>query len=285
MTIVFYVMAALAILTCAGFLARAVMRRPDAASVIEHRQANLAVLREQLKEIERDRQAGTLSEADYELAQADLRHRTLEESRDQGSRPAQQQGARRLGWTVLLTIPLATAALYIWLGNPAMLNPAALEQAARDQPVDIEAMVARLEERLKENPDDPGAWLMIGRSHRYYGRHAEAVQAYAKAMPVVDGDPAALAEYAESLLMSGKDNLDGLPGRLVERSLALNPEEPLGLMLAGAAALHREQYAAAIDYWERLLAQFPADSETAKVVNQGLQLARERLRQPGSTVQ
>ena len=285
MTIVFYVAAALAILACAGLLAKAVMRRPDTASVIEHRQANLAVLREQLKEIERDRQAGTLSQADYDLAQADLRHRTLEESRDQDSRPAQQQGARRLGWVLLLSIPVATAALYVLLGNPAMLNPVALEQAARDQPVDINAMVARLEKRLEENPDDPGAWLMMGRSHRYYGRHAEAVQAYAKAMPVVDGDPAALAEYAESLLMSGQDTLDGLPDRLVQRSLALNPQEPLGLMLAGAAALHREQYAAAIDYWERLLSQFPADSETAKVVNQGLQLARERLRQPDLTTQ
>ena len=282
MTIVFYVLAAVLVLACAGFLMLSVKRKPAMQRVVEHKQANLAILREQLKEIERDKQAGVLSEQDFEQAQMDLRQRVLEENEGLKTEPAMQNGAPKLAWTLMLSIPVAAVALYFYLGNPLMLDPAAVQQQANAQPVDIEAMVARLEQRLKENPDDPGAWLMMARSHRYYGRHKEAAEAYAKAMPVVDGDPTALSEYAESMLLAGMDTLDGLPGRLVKRSLDLYPEEPLGLMLAGAAALHKENYPAAIDYWERLLAQFPADSETAKVVTQGLQLARERMRLPAA---
>ncbi len=282
MTIVFYVLAAVLVLACAGFLMLSVKRKPAMQRVVEHKQANLAILREQLKEIERDKQAGVLSEQDFEQAQMDLRQRVLEENEGLKTEPAMQNGAPKLAWALMLSIPVAAVALYFYLGNPLMLDPAAVQQQANAQPVDIEAMVARLEQRLKENPDDPGAWLMMARSHRYYGRHKEAAEAYAKAMPVVDGDPTALSEYAESMLLAGMDTLDGLPGRLVKRSLDLYPEEPLGLMLAGAAALHKENYPAAIDYWERLLAQFPADSETAKVVTQGLQLARERMRLPAA---
>lgn len=282
MTIVFYIVAALLVLVCALYLMLSVKRKPALQRVVEHKQANLAILREQLKEIERDKQAGVLSAQDFEQAQMDLRQRVLEENEGLKTEAVQQTGAPRLAWALMLSIPLAAIALYFYLGNPVMLDPAAVQQQANAQPVDIEAMVARLEQRLKDNPDDPGAWLMMARSHRYYGRHQQAAEAYAKAMPVVDGDPAALAEYAESMLLAGIDTLDGLPGRLVKRSLDLYPEEPLGLMLAGAAALHNEQYPAAIDYWQRLLAQFPPDSETAKVVNQGLQLARERMRMPAT---
>lgn len=283
MTIVFYIVAALLVLVCALYLMLSVKRKPALQRVVEHKQANLAILREQLKEIERDKQAGVLSAQDFEQAQMDLRQRVLEENEGLKTESVQQAGAPKLAWTLMVSIPVAAIALYFYLGNPVMLDPAAVQQQANAQPVDIEAMVARLEQRLKEKPDDPGAWLMMARSHRYYGRHQEAAEAYAKAMPVVDGDPTALAEYAESMLLAGVDTLDGLPGRLVKRSLDLYPEEPLGLMLAGAAALHKEQYPEAIDYWQRLLAQFPADSETAKVVNQGLQLARERMRMPANS--
>lgn len=282
MTIVFYIVAALLVLLCAVYLMLSVKRKPAVQRVVEHKQANLAILREQLKEIERDKQAGVLSAQDFEQAQMDLRQRVLEENEGLKTESVQQAGAPKLAWTLMVSIPVAAIALYFYLGSPAMLDPAAVQQQANAQPVDIEAMVARLEQRLKENPDDPGAWLMMARSHRYYGRHQEATQAYAKAMAVVDGDPTALAEYAESMLLADVDTLDGLPGRLVKRSLELYPEEPLGLMLAGAAALHKEEYPAAIDYWQRLLAQFPPDSETAKVVNQGLQLARERMRMPAA---
>ncbi|MCY0536331.1 c-type cytochrome biogenesis protein CcmI, partial [Klebsiella pneumoniae] len=86
--------------------------------------ANLAILREQLKEIERDKQAGVLSAQDFEQAQMDLRQRVLEENEGLKTEAVQQTGAPRLAWTLMLSIPLAAIALYFYLGNPVMLDPA-----------------------------------------------------------------------------------------------------------------------------------------------------------------
>jgi Ca2+/Na+ antiporter len=55
-TIVFYIVAALLVLVCALYLMLSVKRKPALQRVVEHKQANLAILREQLKEIERDKQ-------------------------------------------------------------------------------------------------------------------------------------------------------------------------------------------------------------------------------------
>ncbi|XOT96752.1 c-type cytochrome biogenesis protein CcmI, partial [Alcaligenes pakistanensis] len=80
MTIAFYIVAALLVLACALYLMLSVKRKPALQRVVEHKQANLAILREQLKEIERDKLAGVLSAQDFEQAQMDLRQRVLEEN-------------------------------------------------------------------------------------------------------------------------------------------------------------------------------------------------------------
>src|SRR3569623_780350 len=43
----------------------------------------------------------------------------------------------------------------------------------------IEAMVQRLERRLKKSPEDAEGWAMLGRSYIITQRYAEASQAYA----------------------------------------------------------------------------------------------------------
>jgi len=135
-------------------------------------------------------------------------------------------------------------------------------------------MVNSLEARLAQNSEDPEGWLMLARSHRYFGKHEDAARAFAKAESIVRADPLALTEYAESLAMSSETGLQGEPTRLLEFALAINPQEPFALLLAGAAALERRDNSAAIDYWSQLLAQLPPDSSAAKAVKESIERAR-----------
>jgi cytochrome c-type biogenesis protein CcmH len=148
----------------------------------------------------------------------------------------------------------------------------------------IEEMVAKLAERMEQNPDaDPKGWVMLARSYKAMGRYEEATRAFGKAGRLVDEDAHLLAEYAEALALSTGGSLRGRPSELLARALKLDPELPDALVLAGTAAYEREDYAAAAAYWERLLKQLPPDSEDAKSPAESIKKAAPRAETEGKS--
>ncbi|MGB3433268.1 c-type cytochrome biogenesis protein CcmI [Achromobacter sp.] len=273
----FYLSAALLAALVTLWLIAAMRRTPAANATDKRLAANVAVLRDQLQELERDRSNGILSQDAFAEARAELQRLALEESAEAQRQAITSRRGRLLPVSLAIALPLATILAYVALGNPAAIVPPPAPAARPEvSAADIQAMVAKLQARLASNPDDYQGWLMLARSHRYFGRHADAAQAFAKAAPVVDGNPAALAEYAESLALSANRGFGGQPDQLLRRALDLNPEEPLALMLAGASRFDQRDFSASIDFWQRLLAQLPAGSDMAHTVNEGIVLARQR---------
>lgn len=280
MTQLFYLSAASMAALVTLWLIAALRRTPAASAAYRRRTANVAVLRDQLLELERDRASGILAQDAFLEARAELQRLALEEAAQAQGHAAAPGPGRLLPAGLAIALPLAAILFYVALGNPGAIAPppapAAQTQATA---ADIQAMVAKLEARLAANPDDHQGWLMLARSHRYFGRHADAALAFARAAPVVDSNPAALAEYAESLVLGANGGFAGQPDQLLRRALDLNPEEPLALMLAGASRFDQRDFPAAIDFWQRLLARLPAGSDMARTVNEGITLARQRQRE------
>jgi cytochrome c-type biogenesis protein CcmH len=79
--------------------------------------------------------------------------------------------------------------------------------------------------------------------------------------------------------MAQGQSLAGPPTKLIEKALALDPNLPKALALAGSAAMERGDYAAAVRHWEHLLKGLSADSEDAKMIMGGLEQARQFLAQ------
>ena len=67
-------------------------------------------------------------------------------------------------------------------------------------------------------------------------------------------EPAVLVEWAE-LLVVARGGFDAESTALLERALALAPDEPKALAMGGAAAAAAGEHAKAVERWERLLAQ------------------------------
>ncbi|MES2772209.1 MAG: hypothetical protein V4623_09635 [Pseudomonadota bacterium] len=264
----------------------------------------LALFRAENQELLKEYEAGLLQESSLEQAQAELQQRVLAEVvalniAPTTSAPAEaaplgaahspaQRGARpsREGKTAIalfLLIPLAAGLSYLWLGNPAGLNrqntQAAPPISESVTPQQIEAMVARLAARLQQNPSDQPGWLMLARSYKALGRFSESAEAYAKAEELVEQDASLLADYAEVLARKQQaEHANGTLNEAVEarlkRALTLNPNEPRALLMAGAAANGRGDFAQAIDYWTRLLSQLEPGSEAAGSVAAALEHAR-----------
>lgn len=247
------------------------------ASGADRKASNLAIFRDQLADLERDRSDGTLAEADFELAKTELQRRLLDEVDSDGELPGPASAAtsRPTAVAVLLTLPLLALALYATLGNPRALDPANTAPQKQMTADDINAMVSRLAERMQANPDDMNGWLMLGRSYKMLGRYAEAVAAYAKAEAEIAKDPELLASYAETIAMASGQGLTGKARELIAQALKLDPKHAHSLFLAGAAAMEAGDKKAAIAYWEALLPQVEAGSELDQMLRNGIEQMKQ----------
>lgn len=273
---VFWLIAALLV---AGALAcvlppllRTRKRSPTAAQPL-----NVAVYRDQLAELQADRRAGTLSDEHYERARLELERRLLEDVGATSDAPMGAPARSRAPAIVMgLALPVLAVALYYVVGTPSVLSPVALptDPGKGVTPAQVEAMVAKLAERMKQNPEDAQGWAMLAKSYAVMGRFDDAVAAYANAEKRAPDNPHLLADYADTLAMQQGQNLRGAPEALVARALKIDPNHVKSLALAGTIAFEKNDYAVAIRHWEKLLTQLPPDSEMARGVQAGINEAR-----------
>jgi cytochrome c-type biogenesis protein CcmH len=241
--------------------------------------ANVAIYRDQLRELDADLAAGTLAREDYERARAELEARALRDA-GQPAAPAVRPSGRGFAWALAGAVPLAAVALYVLVGNPGAIDRDAQLHASRAQ---VEAMVERLAARLRENPDDVNGWKLLGRSYGVMGRYGEAADAYAKAAVRAPRDAQLLADLADVLAMARGQSLQGEPEQLALRALEIEPGNLKALALAGSAAFERKDYAAAAKQWERMLAYVEPNSEDARAIQQNVAEARSLAGEKPST--
>ncbi|MFT3817773.1 MAG: c-type cytochrome biogenesis protein CcmI [Rubrivivax sp.] len=269
--LIFWLLAAL-LVAGALLLMLPALWRPRAAVQGQAGGANVAVYRDQLREAERDLAADLITPERHEQLKAEIQHRVLEDTRQAAAAPAAAgRPARRSALALALLIPAASIATYLVLGQPETAAPGFVEQQAAQAraqaqvtPEQIERMVATLAERLKSDPGNAEGWQMLGRSYAVLERYADAAAAYRKAAELLPGNADVLADLADVLGMSQGRSLAGEPTQVLQRALAADPQHGKSLALAGSAAFERKDYAAARGYWERLLAQVPAESEIAR---------------------
>ena len=154
-----------------------------------------------------------------------------------------------------------------------MLAPQVEAEAPAIGPAQIEAMVNRLAERLKNEPDDAEGWRMLAHSYETLRRFDAAVDAYRHLIALEPNNANELTDAAVALGMTLNQDLSGEPERLIDRALAINPNHVQALALKGSAAYERGDYAQAIPPWKRILAMVPQDSDMARSIGASVEKA------------
>ncbi|MGW8391877.1 tetratricopeptide repeat protein [Pseudoduganella sp. HUAS MS19] len=199
------------------------------------------------------------------------------------------QPQTRLALALAVLMPAAAVAIYMQVGRPDALTMPPELLAAAATPADhgpseedIPAMVERLAARLRTQPQDIDGWHMLARSYSAMNRHADAAQAYGHVATLLPRDAGVLADYADALATARNGALAGEPERLIERSLAIDPQQPKALALSGSAAFARGDFARAEKQWLAVLPLVPDDSEFARSTQSGIAQARARQGMPAS---
>lgn len=281
------VMVAAAVLMVAPALLRA--RREGAPGRSEQ---NVAIARERLAEIEDDRAAGRIGTDEFDQLRAEL-EAALASDLDEES-PATDQARSASPWpamVVALLLPVAAGALYLGLGTPGAVDGSAIRDAASraghpavgadDAPASVEEMVARLQARLQEQPDDAGGWVTLGNTFMSMQRFAEAGEAFRRAHELVGDDPRLLVRYADALAMAAGGSIAGKPFELVWRALAAEPDNPTALWLVGMGYREQGDLHQAISHWQRLVPMLADQPEPLAEVRALIDDARAQLAQEG----
>jgi cytochrome c-type biogenesis protein CcmH len=237
---------------------------------------NTTIHRARLAELDADLAAGTLDARQAEQARADLARDLLHDA--QSDTPLHGGRAWKSALVVAVLVPTLALGLYARSGAWRNLETTAATPAVDEQRVQIEAMTAKLVERLKQEPENVEGWQMLGRAYGFTQRHSEAAAAYAEAYALSDAPGAdLLADYAEMLGLAHGESLAGAPEKLIARALRQTPDHAKSLWLAGLAALQRDDFKSAITHWQQLEQRVDPASEQARLLANYLQTARAGL--------
>lgn len=228
------------------------------------READLAVYRDQLAEIERDYGRGLIAEPEAEAARIEVSRRLLAAA-DADGVPLQVPGAllrrRAASMLALVGIPLLAAGMYFSLGSPDL--PGAPLAARPKEGMDVAVLVQRVEALLAQNPGDGRGWEVIVPFYLNVGRNDDALKAQQNALRILGPSSEREATLGETLVAVSKGVVTPEARAAFDRAIAMSAKNPKALFFLGLAAQQANKPDEARAIWSSLLESAPTDDSWA----------------------
>ena len=241
---------------------------PDAVTAA----ADIAVYKDQLKEVAADEASGTLASSEAEIARSEIARRLLRTTATKNNVEVPRRSGRAsfaMYASVLTSIalPIVSLALYLNYGAPGLpgepLSARLAQSSGSEKPNDL---VAKVEERLREHPDDGKGWSVLAPVYYAMGRYADAANAYANAMRLAGETPDRLQGFANARIRVENGVIPEDARKALERLLVVSPDkkEPR-IWLALAKEQDGKLTEAAADY-RKLIDEAPTDAPWRKML-------------------
>jgi cytochrome c-type biogenesis protein CcmH len=266
--------------------------RSARARHLDRNELNAEVIKDQLKELRADLETGKLDKEAYQAARQDLERELLNDLDDEATvADKAPRSGRWLAALLLLAIPGLAFLTYQLLGEPRIIpaltqladTPTQQPQARGSQKQDhsMQEMVARLEKRLSQQPDNVDGWVLLARSYASLQRYQQAADAYAEAYRLRADSVGLITDYADMLVTANGGQFTDQVGVLLDEALALQPDHVKALWLQGHWKYRRADYAGALGNWQRVAAVLPPGDENIATINQQIEQAKNLLAEKG----
>ena len=252
-------------------------------------QANAAVYRDQMADLDREFVMGNLNYEELKAARDELSQRLLADvtANDLAPTVVSAPVLWRKPWLAIgllvFVVPVSSMLMYSVLGEPAALDPMALEQgvnsSAEVTPEKLTEMATALTRRLQDEPNSMEGWVMLGRVQRMRNHFEESAEAFAKALALSRDDNLSI-ERAEVLAQKNGGSFAGEPWSIIQRVLTADPLHLNALFLAGSASYAEMNFNTALRYWERAREVVSADSPDAPELDRAIAEARNKMGLP-----
>jgi cytochrome c-type biogenesis protein CcmH len=236
--------------------------------------ADVAVYKDQIAEIARDRTAGLIAAVEAEAARVEISRRLLaaaDRASADGAQLALPWRRRAAAIAALLALPIGAGGLYVTLGSPGL--PDAPLLARLDSPREqrsIEALVSQVERHLELEPRDGRGWETIAPVYLRLGRFDDAVKARSNAVRLLGDSADREADLGEALAAAANGVVTVEAKAAFDRAMALDPNHVKGRFYLGLVAEQDGNTREAAGIWRGLLAQAPAGAPWTDLVRQSL---------------
>jgi cytochrome c-type biogenesis protein CcmH len=237
--------------------------------------SNLAVYRDQLKEIDSDRASGLIGEAEAEAARLEISRRLLaaaEPPPGAGIAATSKFERRRPAAVAALAIlTLGPLGFYIALGSPDIPGEPAFARVTLPKGHEsIASLVGQVEAHLAASPNDGAGWEVLAPVYTRLGRFDDAVQARKKALQLNGATATREADLGESETAAAGGVVTAEAKAAFERAVASDPKEAKARYFLGLAAEQDGRRDEAAMIWRAMLAEATAGAPWAGFVRQAL---------------
>ncbi len=305
-----WIIVALITLAALAFLIGPLVR---ANADVPGREHDIAVYRDQLKELESDLERGLITAEEAESARAEISRRLLaaaeagegkgtaragagsapqkelkeealkkENVKDDGLKDAPAAPAGSIFGPLrrtpalpiaLLAVPAIAISLYLAYGAPGMrdqpLGPRlAQSKSLKGRP--ISELVARVEARLQNYPEDGRGWEVLAPVYMRLERYEDAARAYANALRILGDSPDRLSGFGEARTLADNGVISEIARKAFERAIAMNPKDLRARFWLAVALEQDGKLAAARAAYRELLRLGRPDAPWRGIVNERL---------------
>ncbi len=281
--------AGLAIITTLGLLWPLLRRRVQGVDRFE---AELALCRDQLAEIRRDLDLGVITPQAARAAEVEIKRRMVEldRAREREAARAHPGGreARLVAATAALAVPVAATLLYLGLGRPDLpdMPLAARDDVAGRAAVTADAggdgpslreVVARLEQRVAQDPQDVRGRLLLARAYVTLERYRDAARMFAEVRALDPDLPGIDAARGEALVLAEQGVVGEPARRAFEAELARNPDDPRARFYLALAEEQAGDDESALQRYVALGRDSPPDAPWLDEVRERIRAVAARL--------
>lgn len=176
-----------------------------------------------------------------------------------------------LALILVFALPPLALGLYALVGTPQTLQFQDSGETA------LVGATVQLRAKLQQAPNDRDGWILLGQAYAAMDRPGDARDALGHALNLAPDNPDLMIAYVEADAQARADHrIDGDARKLLERAIALSPDQQRGLWLLGISDYQLGRYGDAATHWQHLLDLLPATSKITDAVKAQIALARAR---------
>jgi cytochrome c-type biogenesis protein CcmH len=234
--------------------------------------SDLAVYRDQLEEIERDRADGRIGHDEFEAARVEVSRRLLGAAAST-TVEAPPGGRRRIAAlaATIIAVPLIAGPFYTLLGSPDMPGePIASRDAGDGQATSIAALIVRIETHLEADPTDGRGWEVVAPVYMRLERYDDAVKARRNALNLLGATAQREVDFGEALMSAAGGVVTADSKAAFERATAMEADNFKAMFYLGLAAQQDGNRVEAARMWRNLIAKAPANAPWLPVVRDSL---------------
>ncbi len=264
----------------AALLTVPLVRRQEARA--DARTATLAVLKDQLADVDVQLAAGAIPPGEAEGLRTEIRRRMLAAGHVpiERERPLGSRGLNRVAIGLAAAVGIAATAMYASMGRPDLggivpptVTGAAAPAAAPggDQAAEVTMLVSGLEKRMAKNPSDPEGWRMLGWSYFQTSRFDDSAKAYAKAVALKPDGVGYQSAYGEALVQAAGGVVTPAAQAVFIKAKALDSADARARFFLGLGKSQSGDARAAVDDWIALLGESAGDAPWVPQLRQAIE--------------